>query len=678
MKNLSLKVKLLGGFGIIAMITLIVGVIGWQGSNTLEGHINEISGNQLPSITNLLQANVELEAIKGASRTLLNPKLTADHRKEQFDLIGESRGVYTAAFEAYDKLEKNDEDVRLWNELQGQIATWRTVNTQAFEVYAQFEKSQIMDPESLISQLKQFRYDHMATMVRLAAALNEGGAIEGGEDHTSCGFGRWLTTQTSENPVIRQVIQDATAPHRAFHQAIARVNAQARAGNIEEARKIFNGELHQNVQTSLALLDTAEAEANKAANLLQQYGGLMMGEAFERQRDALGTMAELVANNEEQVQTATETAHSDSVQVTWANIIGIILGVSLAAIIGMVLAISITRALKQVIDSLNQGSEQVSAASGQVAESSQQMAQGASEQASSLEEVSSSLEEMASMTRQNADNSRQANSMASQASEAADRSREAMARMSDAINKIKASSDETAKIIKTIDEIAFQTNLLALNAAVEAARAGEAGKGFAVVAEEVRNLAQRSAEAAKNTAALIEGSQTNAVGGVKVSAEVEEILKQIVSGVKQVTQLIGEVSAASDEQAKGIDQINTAVAQMDQVTQSNAANAEESASASEELSAQARELGDMVSVLVRIVNGNDDNQSARSKPARRPAAASHPLAGAGQQLSGRVHAMKGQPAPTRRAEARPRPEPVAAGARPEQVIPFSDDELSQF
>jgi cell pole-organizing protein PopZ len=181
-----------------------------------------------------------------------------------------------------------------------------------------------------------------------------------------------------------------------------------------------------------------------------------------------------------------------------------------------------------------------------------------------------------------------------------EKSREAMTRMGDAITRIKSSSDQTAKIIKTIDEIAFQTNLLALNAAVEAARAGDAGKGFAVVAEEVRNLAQRSAEAAKNTAALIEESQQNANNGVSVSNEVAGILSGIVESVQKLSQLIGEVSAASDEQSKGIEQIGTAVTEMDKLTQSNAANAEESASASEELAAQAKELGEMVQILVGI------------------------------------------------------------------------------
>ncbi|MGV8120315.1 MAG: methyl-accepting chemotaxis protein [Candidatus Xenobiia bacterium LiM19] len=250
--------------------------------------------------------------------------------------------------------------------------------------------------------------------------------------------------------------------------------------------------------------------------------------------------------------------------------------------------------LDSSLQQVNIASDQVASASAQIGTGSQALAQGASEQASSLEEISSSLQEMASMTKQNTGNAIEAKGLTENTKQSTMRGVESMNRLSEAVRAIKSSSDQTAKIVKTIDEIAFQTNLLALNAAVEAARAGEAGKGFAVVAEEVRNLAMRSAEAAKNTANLIEESSKNADNGVAFNQEVLKNLNEINNEVNKVSEMMAEIAAGSEQQSQGIDQINTAVEQMNQLTQHNAANSEESASAAQELGSQAQEMRQMV------------------------------------------------------------------------------------
>lgn len=297
------------------------------------------------------------------------------------------------------------------------------------------------------------------------------------------------------------------------------------------------------------------------------------------------------------------------------TLIIIVLG-SVTILAGIVIAVFITRSItkpvKNIVVNLTEGAQQVASASAQLSATSQQLAAGNSEQASSIEETSSTLEESASMVKQNSENTRQAALLAAQTKASSDKGNNDMHEMMNSMSEIKKSSDQIAKIIKVIDDIAFQTNILALNAAVEAARAGDAGMGFAVVAEEVRNLAQRSAQAAKDTASIIESNITLSENGVNVAKKVGESLAEITVQAKKVNELMDEIAAASQEQSQGISQINKAISQMEAVTQQNAANAEESASASEELNAQAENLREIVQQLVVLVDGNSVQNSAHT------------------------------------------------------------------
>jgi methyl-accepting chemotaxis protein len=323
----------------------------------------------------------------------------------------------------------------------------------------------------------------------------------------------------------------------------------------------------------------------------------------------------------------------------------------------------ISQSLRQVATEMADGAEQVAGASGQVSASSQALAQGASEQAASLEETSASTEEIHSMTQKNAANSQSAAQFMSEAATRIEQANQVVDQMVASMKEINASSDKVAKIIKVIDEIAFQTNILALNAAVEAARAGEAGMGFAVVADEVRNLAQRCAQAAKDTAGLIEESIAKTNDGKTKLDQVTAAIHSTTESANTVKTLVDEVNLGSQEQARGIEQIAKAVSQMEQVTQKTAASAEESASASEELSAQAETIRKIVGQLQGMVGAGGNGPQARTgRPVgNRPQArglSTPPAATARKGSAGVSHAEAAM---------------VPAGKPEKSAIPLDDD-----
>jgi methyl-accepting chemotaxis protein len=382
---------------------------------------------------------------------------------------------------------------------------------------------------------------------------------------------------------------------------------------IEQFKKLSSGNMQAYI---ISLVEFAKALNNdsykNSAEIIKKsldefLGGIEQSLAYGAQKNEIiqnlnHTGKAVIAASDglfEQTNTAMKQQKAGAVIIISIVVVVSIIGFS---IYSCMIIRSITSAIRAILKNLRSGADQVSSASAQVASASQSLARGATEQAAGLEEASSSLEQMSAMTRNNSDNADQANTLASEAEKAAKEGNQAMGRMAKAIEDIKKSSDETARILKVIDEIAFQTNLLALNAAVEAARAGEAGKGFAVVAEEVRNLAMRSAEAAKNTAEMIGRAVGHAGNGVSLCREVQTALGAIVTNTSKTTGLVSEIAAASKEQAQGIGQINAAVSQMDKITQQNAANAEQSASASHELNTQADTMNKIVDQLVALVD----------------------------------------------------------------------------
>ncbi len=651
-KNMKLATKMAMGFGLLIVISAVLGYVGWNGlSNVSEmAELNRQGNDCLQGLNQCASLRKDF-AIRGFEAYGSDNKTAADRWHEAYDTL-------------LDEL-KQLEDSRGLVRSDQAIVTTAAEKMPAYLTSFDHQKSARQTRDAAFASWGQVGRTVTEEVRSVITQVIEPACRAAREAKNADDLAKWTTIGDQLNSeVVQEFLLLRVA---AVYLLATNQEAQWETYQKQLAKTKDNVKSWAELVAGTPTLETAASHITdymksyeeagqqyRAGMLAQQSADTEMASAAKAIVDTIGQLQDSLKN-----RMASATARTNAIMVIVATS-GIIVGIVLAVLI----TLSIIRPIHRIIAGLTDGSEQVAAAAGQVSAASQSLAEGATEQAAGLEETSSSLEEMASMTKQNADNAQQANTLAAEARRAADTGTESMIRMNGAIREIQKSSDETSKIIKVIDEIAFQTNLLALNAAVEAARAGEAGKGFAVVAEEVRNLAMRSAEAAKNTANMIEESVKNSKNGVDIATEVGKVLDEIVQGVGKTTDLVSEIAAASQEQAQGIDQVNTAVAQMDKVTQQNAANAEESASASEELSSQAESMNDIVGELIALVGGSTNPAGSRSPDNRRKAGRNlsrtdhvyHNIAGAN---TSKVHAL-------------------SVKSSESKSIPLDDDELDHF
>jgi len=457
------------------------------------------------------------------------------------------------------------------------------------------------------------------------------------KDEHKCGFGQWYYSEDRKKmeaavPEVSELLRQIEEPHKRLHHSAVELEKKLKKG--KEFRQ--------------------EAFA--------YYGS----ETSSRLGEVQSLLREIIPKVTNKVDEARSVNQAWVTQTKGICFVGMVLGPILALGMGIFLTRSITGPMNRVATGLVEGAEQVASASRQVSSASQSLAEGTSEQAAGLEETSSSLEEMSAMTSQSAGNAHQAKIMVGESQQVVEDVNRHMGQMAEAIGEITKSSEETGKIIKTIDEIAFQTNLLALNAAVEAARAGEAGAGFAVVADEVRNLAMRAAEAAKNTSSLIENTIKSVKRGNELTSATKEAFKKNMEIAGKVGKLIDEIAAASQEQAQGVGQVNKAIAEMDKVTQQNAANAQETASAAEEMSSQAEQMKGFVEELTVFVSGRGTHQGEGRREIGAGGLKTDP---ASNQVAGRRKDSGLQRKPKGKMVKKP---------VPEQVIPPGEGDFKEF
>lgn len=649
--------KIIFGYSIILILLVGITAISYFGVGTIIYDAEEvISGKELDSILAQREGD-HLKWAQQVNRLLTDDAVTTlkvqtDHRECALGkwLFGQGRQEAEHLLPGLKPLLKALEEPH------------EHMHKSAIAIKAAYKHADVTLPIRLV----EIDAAHRSWAMRLfTAILNRDSVVRGvSTDPKTCKLGTFMVSDQGKaayangSADFKEMWDSLHGSHNAMHATAGRVKELLAQKKFDAAAKIMQKEILINLNATLSVLDELryDAEENllgmKKANEIYSSTTLPhMKETLE----AIGAIRNFVGENIMTDKTMLAAGKNTKNAVTILSLATIIFG----CFIAFFTAKNVINLLSGAVNAMAEASRQITAVSGHIASSSQTMAAGASDQAVSLENTSASLEEINSLTRQNADNTQQADTTMKGVQDNMLSADGSMVKLTDSMTEISKASEDTQRIVKTIDEIAFQTNLLALNAAVEAARAGEAGAGFAVVADEVRNLAMRAAESAGETSTLIDSTVDKIKTGSQLAQETNEMFSVANEASDRISTLITEISTASGEQAKGVDVINSSITQIETVTQDNAATAEETASAAEELASQVMAMDQTIRELQTMVGGsNGDKPAATATPS--PAAPAKQISAVpkAQQLS--------------------MPSKSAAKKKAEEVIPFDDDDFEDF
>jgi len=618
---MKLQTRLLAAFGAVALICAIVGFVGWRGISTINGSVKTLATNNVPELEGLGMVNTYLNSIKAAERTMLSKRLSAKDRESELGKLGKRWSKLEEGWKLYAEADKTKEEQALLDKAKTELADWKTDHEKMVALIRSLRSEEGADNEATFSQMWTLAFGDLRASFnkfdKSIEEINDLAVKSANEEKIS-----------AEKTASSSITFALAAMFLGIVSSIALGFFIARqiTGPMNQGVK-FAEEIAKGIFTSRLRL-TRKDEIGDLSNSLDH-----MAESLSRQVD----VARIIAGGD-----LTVKVELSSPQDT--------LGQALQ---------TMQQGLAVTITQTKLAGNEIANGALQIADSSQSLAQGASEQASSLEEISSAMTQMSSQTKMTADNARKAQELSNSASTAAEDGNRQMQLMVEAMEEIRVASQSVANVIKVIEEIAFQTNMLALNAAVEAAHAGQHGKGFAVVAEEVRNLAARSAKAAKETADLIAGSVSKTENGAKIADQTAASLVEITNRVAQASDLVRGIAEAAREQSQGIDQVSQGLHQIDQVTQQNSANAEEGAAASEELSGQASQLNQLMQAF-KVDSGGQ--------------------VGASMATTHRPSQSGGMKRPTKQLGMAPRAAKPShdTNADPSKMIPLDDAEFGKY
>lgn len=592
--NLKISTKVALGFGGVLLMLLMIATYNYFSIKHIDVMGEQVARN---NGHNVFVINKEIDHLKWVNKLnelFLNDEMHSVQVQTDDHKCGFGKWLYG---EEGKKMAAEDKELALL------LEKIKEPHRQLHETAIAIDKTYVGFDPALKGLFAERWIDHLKWVKNLSYSLLTGEKFKGGLDPQKCAFGKWYYSYKTDEPQLRSLLDGWEEPHILLHKSAQKIATKMANGKLAVARNIYSNEtlpaLHKlagRYNETKGWVDDNVAKQNVAKEIFQNDTMA----ALASTQLLLGKIRGYI--EDKSTHATVQMGKDIDTTILFVSVISII-----AFLIGVGSAWYIIRAISKPLitatNGLSESAAEVASTSMQIGASSEELAEGATEQAASLEETSASLEEIASMTRQNADNAHQAEKMAEEAGRIVSKVEQHMDEMATAINEITKSSEQTGNIIKTIDEIAFQTNLLALNASVEAARAGEAGAGFAVVADEVRNLAMRAAEAARNTGALIDETITTVREGHELTLVTQEAFKENVEISSKIGSFVKEIALASEEQSRGISQVNVAATEMDKVTQQTAANAQECASASERLRTQDERLRDYVDQVKELVYG---------------------------------------------------------------------------